>query len=184
MNVICCPKLGQHIVVLSSVPSPSTYWCYRSFRPGCLSAPDHSPRYGLSCEEFADLRRLSKHCKDSANRYRSNVTLVLKRGPKRRVSRTLRRCWVVGKGHSLSAFGKASQPHFLPALSIAGKQAWQANMADCHPVIDLDAFLSWPLSVKGWGYFQRFPASPWPDFPAKPSIHGPLSTDQRLTIVS
>ena len=33
------------------------------------------------------------------------------------------------------------------------------------------------------GYFQRFPQRPWPDFPAKPSIHGPLSRSTSNLVV-
>jgi hypothetical protein len=37
---------------------------------------------------------------------------------------------------------------FPPRLSKAGKLAWQEHMADCHPTIDIETFLSWPLSAK------------------------------------
>ena len=39
---------------------------------------------------------------------------------------------------------------FPPRLSKAGRQAWQAHMADYLPVQDADAFLNWSLSPKGF----------------------------------
>ena len=39
---------------------------------------------------------------------------------------------------------------FPPRLSNAGKQAWQAHMADYLPVLDFDALLGWYLTPKGF----------------------------------
>lgn len=46
-----------------------------------------------------------------------------------------------------------------------------------------EANRQYPLGYN-WRSFQRFPQIPWPDFPAKPSIHGLLPTDPRSNTCS
>lgn len=46
---------------------------------------------------------------------------------------------------------------------------------------DLGAAFPGAVAITCVLIFQRFPQRPWPDSPAKPSVHEPSPTDQRLT---
>lgn len=107
-------------------------------------------RLATACEDFADLHRIIKTLEGLCKRVQEQCDIVIKAWPegeeKPDDTEMLRR-W---KGQLFTSIRESITAAFPPRLSKEGKQAWQTYMADCHPAIDLDIFLSWPLSAKGF----------------------------------
>ena len=103
-----------------------------------------------ACEDFSELRRvieaLEKLCKQVNEHCEVGIKALPVGGDKPVHSHVINR-W---QAQLFSSIRESITAAFPPRLSKAGKQAWQAHMADYLPGIDVEAFLSWPLSIKGF----------------------------------
>jgi len=107
-------------------------------------------RLATACEDFADLRRIIEALQRLCQQVQEQCDIVVKAWPEgedRPNAAEMLGCW---KGQLFASILESIAAAFPPRLSKAGKQAWQAYMADYHPAIDLNVFLAWPLSVKGF----------------------------------
>lgn len=107
-------------------------------------------RLATACEDFADLRRIIEALQRLCQQVQEQCDIVVKAWPEGEDRPNAVEMLGRWKGQLFTGIRESIAAAFPPRLSKAGKQAWQTYMADCHPVIDLDAFLSWPLSVKGF----------------------------------
>lgn len=107
-------------------------------------------RLATACEDFADLRRIIEALQRLCQQVQEQCDIVIKAWPEgedRPNAAEMMGCW---KGQLFTGIRESITAAFPPRLSKAGKQAWQTYMADCHPAIDLNVFLAWPLSAKGF----------------------------------
>lgn len=106
-------------------------------------------RLATASEDFADLRgiigALEKLCKQVSER----CDVCIKACPDENAP-TKEDVIARWQEQLFTSVRESITAAFPPRLSKAGKQAWQEHMADCHPTIDLDTLLSWPLSAKGF----------------------------------
>lgn len=101
-----------------------------------------------ACEDFAELRRvinaLEKLCKQVKEQCEVGIKAWPEGGEKPDATKMIK-CW---QTQLFTSIRESITAAFPPRLSKAGKQAWQEHMADCLPGIDVETFLSWPLSAK------------------------------------
>ncbi len=106
-------------------------------------------RLATACEDFADLRgiigALEKLCRQVSER----CDVCIKACPDE-YAPTKEHVIARWQEQMFTSVRESITAAFPPRLSKSGKQAWEAHMADCHPAIDLETFLSWPLSDKGF----------------------------------
>lgn len=103
-----------------------------------------------ACEDFADLRRVIDAVEKLCKQVKDQCEVGIKAWPdgeKDPDATEMINCW---KTQIFSSIRESITAAFPPRLSKAGKQAWQEHMADCHPLTDIETFLSWPLSAKGF----------------------------------
>jgi hypothetical protein len=104
-------------------------------------------RLATACEDFADLRgiieALKKLCKQVSERCEVSIKACPSENstPDEIITR-----W---QEQLFTSVRESITAAFPPRLSKSGKQAWEAYMDECHPA-DLETFLSWPLSDKGF----------------------------------
>lgn len=106
-------------------------------------------RLATACEDFADLRRIIGALEKLSMEIKNNCDVSIKACPtKNEPSKAL----IIARWQEqlFSSVRESISAAFPPHLSNAGKQAWKDHMADCHPATDLDTFLSWPMTVKGF----------------------------------
>lgn len=103
-----------------------------------------------ACEDFSDLRRvieaLEKLCKQVNEQCKVGIKALPEDEEKPGHTDVIYR-W---QAQLFSSIRESIIAAFPPRLSKAGKQAWQAHMADYLPGIDVETALAWPLSVKGF----------------------------------
>ncbi|EKT4101756.1 TPA: RNA-directed DNA polymerase [Stenotrophomonas maltophilia] len=107
-------------------------------------------RLATACEDFADLRRIIEALQRLCQQVQEQCDISVKAWHEKKSKPNATEMLDRWKGQLFSSVRESITAAFPPRLSKAGKQAWKTYMADCHPVIDLDAFLSWPLSVKSF----------------------------------
>lgn len=107
-------------------------------------------RLATACEDFAEVRwiieGLEKLCKQVGEQCEVGIKAWPDGAEKPNENDMIKR-W---QEQLFSSVRESITAAFPPRLSKAGKQAWQTHMADCHPVSDLETFLSWPWSAKGF----------------------------------
>ena len=106
-------------------------------------------RLATACEDFEALRKILRGLEQLCKQVTEHCELGIKACPKHSlppaselIARWQKQIYTTVR-ESISAA-------FPPRLSKAGKQAWQAHMADYLPVLDFDALLSWYLTPKGF----------------------------------
>ena len=106
-------------------------------------------RLATACEDFEALRKILRGLEQLCKQVTEHCELGVKACPKHSlppaselIARWQKQIYTTVR-ESISAA-------FPPRLSKAGKQAWQAHMADYLPVLDFDALLSWYLNPKGF----------------------------------
>lgn len=106
-------------------------------------------RLATACEDFEDLRKILRGLEQLCTQVAQNCALSVKACPAESLppASELMACW---KKQLYSTVRESISAAFPPRLSNAGKQAWQAHMADYLPVVDTDALLNWFLSPKGF----------------------------------
>jgi len=106
-------------------------------------------RLATACEDFADLRgiigALEKLCKQVSEQCDVCIKAC-------HVEHAPAKEHVIARWQEqlFTSVRESITAAFPPRLSKSGKQAWETYMAECHPAIDLETFLSWPLSDKGF----------------------------------
>ena len=106
-------------------------------------------RLATACEDFEDMRKILRGLEHLCTQVAQNCALTVKACPAESLPPTseLMVCW---QKQLYSTVRENISAAFPPRLSKAGKQAWQAHMADYLPMLDTDALLSWFLSPKGF----------------------------------
>lgn len=103
-----------------------------------------------ACEDFAELRRAINALETLCKQVKEQCEIGIKAWPggdeKPSHTEVIDR-W---KTQLFSSVRESITAAFPPRLTKAGKQAWQEHMADYLRGIDVEAFLSWPLSAKGF----------------------------------
>ena len=106
-------------------------------------------RLATACEDFEALRKILRGLEQLCKQVTEHCELGIKACPKHSlppaselIARWQKQIYTTVR-ESISAA-------FPPRLSKAGKQTWQAHMADYLPVLDFDALLSWYLTPKGF----------------------------------
>lgn len=107
-------------------------------------------RLATACEDFADLRGIIEALQRLCQQVQEQCDVVVKAWPEGEDRPNAAEMLGRWKGPLFAGIRESIAAAFPPRLSKAGKQAWQTYMADCHPAIDLNVFLAWPLSVKGF----------------------------------
>lgn len=107
-------------------------------------------RLATACEDFADLRRIIDTLEKLCKQVNDQCEVVVKAWPvgeeKPNATAMISR-W---QEQLFSSVRESITAAFPPRLSKAGKQAWKVHMEDCHPTVDLETILAWPLSAKGF----------------------------------
>ena len=106
-------------------------------------------RLATACEDFEDLRKILRGLERVCTQVTEDCALSVKACPanSRLPDRELTVRW---QKQLYSTVRESICAAFPPRLSKAGKQAWQAHMADYLPVPDFDAVLGWYLSPRGF----------------------------------
>lgn len=106
-------------------------------------------RLATACEDFEDLRKILRGLENLCTQVAQNCALTVKACSAESLppAGELMACW---QKQLYGTVRESISAAFPPRLSKAGKQAWQAHMADYLPVVDIDAFLNWFLSAKGF----------------------------------
>ena len=106
-------------------------------------------RLATACEDFEELCKILRGLEQLCTQVAQNCALSVKACPAESLppDSELMACW---KKQLYSTVRESISAAFPPRLSSAGKQAWQAHMADYLPMVDTDALLNWFLSPKGF----------------------------------
>lgn len=107
-------------------------------------------RLATACEDFADLRRIIEALQRLCQQVQEQCDIVIKAWPAGENGPNAVEMLGRWKGQLFNSIRESITAAFPPRLSKSGKQAWQTHMADCHPAIDLNVWLAWPLSVRGF----------------------------------
>lgn len=105
-------------------------------------------RLATACEDFADLRRIIETLQGLCKQVQEQCDISVKAWPEGQGEPNATEMLGRWKKQLFTSIRESITAAFPPRLSKAGKQAWQTYMADCHAVIDLGSFLSWPLSAR------------------------------------
>ncbi|WP_321886451.1 reverse transcriptase domain-containing protein [Paraburkholderia bannensis] len=106
-------------------------------------------RLATACEDFEDLRKILRALELLSEQVAQNCTLRVKACPEelRPPADELIVRWRI---QIYATVQESISAAFPPRLTEAGKQAWQAHMADYLPTLDIDIWLNWPTSCKGF----------------------------------
>lgn len=107
-------------------------------------------RLATACEDFNDLRKIIRALEQLCAKVREDCSISIKAWPKMTASPKASDVIARWQEQLFATVRESVIAAFPPRLSKAGKLAWQEHMADCHPAINNDTFLSWPLSVKAF----------------------------------
>ena len=106
-------------------------------------------RLATACEDFADLRKIIETLENLCKQVRDYCNIGIKAYSEKSnqdKEEVIARWWK----QLLTSIRESVAAAFPPRLSKAGKALWREHMAEYLPTTDIDTFLSWPLSVKGF----------------------------------
>lgn len=105
-------------------------------------------RLATACEDFADLRGIMEALEKLCKQIREQCEVSIKACPSENsIPDEIISRW---QEQLFSSVRESITAAYPPRLSKSGKQAWEAHMADCHPALNLETFLSWPCSDKNF----------------------------------
>ena len=106
-------------------------------------------RLATACEDFEALRKILRALEQLCTQLTQHCELGIKACPTDNVppASELIRVW---QKQIYTSVRESISAAFPPGMSVQGKAAWQAHMADYAPVLDLDAQLNWFVSAKGF----------------------------------
>lgn len=106
-------------------------------------------RLATACEDFEALRKILRALEQLCIQLTQHCELGIKACPAESVppSTELMERW---QKQIYTTVRESISAAFPPRLSKEGKAAWQAHMAEYLPTLDIDAFLNWHLSPKGF----------------------------------
>lgn len=106
-------------------------------------------RLATACEDFDDLRRIIDALERLCQQVGECCDVTIKACPSTSApsEAEIIACW---QEKQFSTIRESITAAFPPRLSKVGRQAWEAHMADCHPSLDVETMLSWPVSAKAF----------------------------------
>ncbi|MAO52720.1 RNA-directed DNA polymerase [Marinobacter sp. UBA2678] len=106
-------------------------------------------RLATACEDFGDLRRIIDALERLCQQVGEHCHVEIKACPSASAPSEAE---IIARWQEkqFSTIRESITAAFPPRLSRAGRQAWEAHMADCHPTLDVETMLSWPVSAKAF----------------------------------
>ncbi|KER70375.1 hypothetical protein HR51_17750 [Burkholderia cepacia] len=106
-------------------------------------------RLATACEDFEELHKILCALEKLCNQVAQKCALSIKGCPAEQLppASELMTRW---QSQLYTTVRESISAAFPPRLSKVGQQAWQAHMSDYLPTLDVDAFLNWFFSSKGF----------------------------------